>query len=135
MPGAPSFRVGDESSSARILAPVERVDGRRRARGRHQEPQARPAAVRERLPDIDLFVAVDTLEYRRKNGWLSTARSAIGTMLSIKPNITVRDGLIVMAERQLTRARAREKVIERIMAQSIERLAIIPRRPPRRRRW
>ena len=83
------------------------------------------AAVRARLPDIALFVAVDTLEYLRKNGRLSTARSAIGTMLSIKPIITVRDGLILMAEQQRTRAKAREKVIERITANPIERLAIL----------
>ena len=83
------------------------------------------ATVRDRLPDVDLFVAVDTLEYLRKNGRLSTARSAIGTLLSIKPIITVRDGLIVMAEQQRTRARARERVIERITASPIERVAIL----------
>jgi DegV family protein with EDD domain len=83
------------------------------------------AGVRDRLPDIDLFVAVDTLDYLKKGGRLSTARAAIGTMLSIKPIITVRDGLVVIAEQQRTRAKAREKVIERITAQPIERLAIL----------
>jgi DegV family protein with EDD domain len=83
------------------------------------------AAIRGRLPDVDLFVAVDTLEYLRKHGRLSAARSAIGTMLSIKPIITVRDGLIVVADQQRSRMRARRRVIELIAERPLERLAIM----------
>ena len=83
------------------------------------------AYVSSRLPDIDLFVAVDTLDYLRKGGRLSTAQAVIGSMLSFKPIITVTDGLVVMAERQRTRAKARALVIERIAAQPIERLSIL----------
>lgn len=83
------------------------------------------AAVRDRLPDLDLFVVVDTLEYLRKGGRLSTAQAAIGTMLSFKPIITVRDGLVVAAERQRTRAKARARVVELITQAPIERLAIV----------
>lgn len=83
------------------------------------------AAVRDRLSDVDLYVAVDTLEYLRKGGRLSPARLAIGTLLSVKPIITVRDGLVVMAERPRTRAKARERVIELITAAPIERIAFL----------
>ena len=83
------------------------------------------AAVRDRLPDVDLIVAVDMLEYLRRGGRLSAARAAIGTMLSVKPIITVRDGVVVMAEQQRTRAKARARVIELIAAAPVERLAIL----------
>jgi DegV family protein with EDD domain len=83
------------------------------------------AAVRARLPDIDLYVAVDTLEYLKKGGRLSPARAAIGTVLSVKPIISVRDGIVVMAERPRTRAKARERLIELITERPVERLAII----------
>jgi DegV family protein with EDD domain len=83
------------------------------------------AGVRDRLPDVDLYVAVDTLEYLRKGGRLSAARAAIGTLLSVKPIITVRDGIVVMAERPRTRAKARERVIELITAAPIERIAFL----------
>jgi DegV family protein with EDD domain len=83
------------------------------------------AGVRDRLSDVDLFVAVDTLEYLRKGGRLSAARAAIGTLLSVKPIITVRDGIVVMAERPRTRANARERVIELIIAAPIERIAFL----------
>ncbi len=83
------------------------------------------AAVRDRLPDVDLFVAVDTLEYLRKGGRLSPARAAIGTVLSVKPIITVRDGIVVMAEKPRTRAKARARIIELVTERPVERLAII----------
>ena len=83
------------------------------------------AGVRDRLPDIDLYVAVDTLEYLKKGGRLSAARAAIGTVLSVKPIITVRDGIVEMAERPRTRSRARQRVVELVTARPIERLAVM----------
>ncbi len=83
------------------------------------------AYIRSRLPDIDLFVAVDTLDYLRKGGRLSAAEAVIGSMLSFKPIITVVDGLVVSADRQRTRAKARALVIGRIAAKPIERLSVL----------
>jgi len=83
------------------------------------------AAVRDRLPDVDLYVAVDTLDYLRKGGRLSAARAAIGTVLSVKPIVTVRDGIVEILEKPRTRVKARDRVIELISARPIERLAIL----------
>jgi len=82
-------------------------------------------AVRERLVDIDLYVAIDTLEYLRRNGRLSAARAAIGTVLSIKPIITVRDGIVVLADKPRTRGRSRERALELITAAPLDRVAIM----------
>jgi len=81
--------------------------------------------VRDRLPDVSLFVAVDTLEYLRKGGRLSAAAAVVGTMLAVKPIITVTDGLVAMSEKQRTRGKARARVIELIAQQPIERLALL----------
>lgn len=83
------------------------------------------AAVRARLADIDLYVFLDTLEYLRKGGRLSGARAAIGTVLSVKPIITVRDGLVELIEKPRSRARARERVLELLAGRPVERLAIL----------
>ncbi len=83
------------------------------------------ATVRQRLPDLDLYVAVDTLTYLRKGGRLSAARAALGTVLSVKPIITVRDGIVVMAESPRTRTKARARVVELIAERPVDRLAII----------
>ena len=88
-------------------------------------PAAEVAAqVRGRLADIDLYVAVDTLEYLRRNGRLSAARAVIGTLLSVKPIITVRDGVVVLADKPRTRGKARERVVELVAAAPVERIAI-----------
>jgi DegV family protein with EDD domain len=90
------------------------------------------ARVGDRLPDVDLYVAADTLEYLRRGGRISAARAAIGGVLSVKPIITVRDGSVEVAERPRTRVKARERVLELVAAGPVERLAVIhtPTSPP-----
>jgi DegV family protein with EDD domain len=87
------------------------------------------ATLRGRVGDIDLYVALDTLEYLRKGGRMSPARAAIGTVLSIKPIITVTDGQVEAADRVRTRAKARERVIELLTARPVERIAILSTPP------
>lgn len=84
------------------------------------------AAVRARLVDIDLYLALDTIEYLRKGGRLSAGRAAIATILSMKPIITVLDGAVEVIERPRTRAKARERVLELVAGRGpVERLAIL----------
>ncbi len=83
------------------------------------------AALRARARDIDIYVALDTIEYLRKGGRLSPARAAIATMLSIKPIITVTDGIVDTADRVRTRAKARARVIELLTAQPADWIAVL----------
>lgn len=78
-----------------------------------------------RLPDVDLLVAVDTLDYLRRGGRLSAAQAVVGSMLSVKPIITVRDGLVVNLDRQRSRAKARAAVVAAIASGPVERLAVL----------
>ena len=78
------------------------------------------AELEGRVRDIDLYVALDTIEYLRKGGRLSPARAAIATVLSIKPIITVTDGLVETADRVRTRAKARERAIELLVARPVD---------------
>ena len=83
------------------------------------------AQVAERAGDIDLYVGLDTLAYLRKGGRLGGPQAAIGTLLSVKPIITVRDGLVEVADRPRTRSRARARVLELLAARPVERIAIL----------
>lgn len=74
---------------------------------------------------IDLYVALDTLEYLKRGGRISGARAAMGTMLSIKPIITVTDGIVEQAERVRTRAKARERCLELLTARPMERATVL----------
>ena len=106
-------------------------------------PRRSPRSLEARTADMRMYVALDTLEYLKKGGRISGAQAAIGTLLSVKPIITVKDGVVETADRVRTRAKARERMIELICERPIERLAIlhtiepgrrgVPRRGPRAR--
>ena len=83
------------------------------------------AALEETKHRIDLYVAVDTLEYLKRGGRISGARAAMGTMLSIKPIITVRDGIVEPSERVRSRAEARERCLELLTARPLERATVL----------
>ena len=82
--------------------------------------EGRPAAeIAERLEartdDILIYVALETLEYLKKGGRISGAPAAIGTLLSVKPIIRVKDGVVETADKVRTRCKARERLIELIV--------------------
>jgi DegV family protein with EDD domain len=79
----------------------------------------------ERAPDMRMYVALETLEYLRKGGRVSGAQAAIGTLLSIKPIIAVKHGVVETADKVRTRSKARERCIEMITERPIERVAIL----------
>jgi DegV family protein with EDD domain len=81
--------------------------------------------MERRVPDLDFFVALDTLEYLRRGGRISGAQAAIGGLLSIKPIITITDGVVDTADRVRTRAKARERVVELLIERPLEALAIL----------
>jgi DegV family protein with EDD domain len=81
--------------------------------------------VRKKLDKVQLYVALETLEYLKRGGRISAARAAIGSVLSVKPIITVVDGVVDTADRPRTRSRARERLLELIAAAKPERIAIL----------
>lgn len=83
------------------------------------------AEVNGRLHKVNLYVVLETLEYLKRGGRISPARAAIGGVLSIKPIITLRDGVVETADRPRTRGRARERLIELLVAAKPERVAIL----------
>jgi DegV family protein with EDD domain len=68
------------------------------------------AAVQGVLATVDLLLFVDTLEYLQRGGRIGAARAFLGSLLSIKPLITLRDGVVEPAGQVRTRARALERL-------------------------
>jgi DegV family protein with EDD domain len=81
--------------------------------------------LEERKRDVDLYVALDTLEYLKRGGRISGTRAAVGTMLSIKPIITVIEGVVENADRVRSRPKARERVLELLTAKPLERASLL----------
>jgi DegV family protein with EDD domain len=86
--------------------------------------------LEERTPDLLIYVALETLEYLKKGGRISGAQAAIGTLLSVKPIIMVKDGAVETADRVRTRGKARERLMELMVQRPIERLSILHSNTP-----
>jgi DegV family protein with EDD domain len=78
-----------------------------------------------RRDDIGIYLALDTLEYLKRGGRISGARAAIGTLLSVKPIIEVKQGQVEQADKVRTKGKARERLIELLTVRPIERLSIL----------
>lgn len=61
-----------------------------------------------RISDASLVGTLDTMDHLVKSGRLSGTKAMFGAMLSVKPILNVRDGLVVEGGRQRTRSRALE---------------------------
>ena len=70
------------------------------------------AEIERRRDDVKFFVALETLEYLKRGGRISPARAAIGNVLSVKPIITIDDGIVDTADRPRTRSKARARLLE-----------------------
>jgi len=80
-------------------------------------------STRDRL---SVFGAIDTLENLRKGGRIGGAAAALGSLLSIKPVIEVRGGVVVQESKQRTRARSLRYLADKVRsAGPLERLAVM----------
>jgi DegV family protein with EDD domain len=61
-----------------------------------------------RASDAGVAGTLDTLEHLIKGGRVGGAKALVGSLLSVKPLLTVKDGLVAEDGRQRTRARALE---------------------------
>jgi DegV family protein with EDD domain len=86
---------------------------------------ATEAAARAVVPKIRVFGALDTMDNVRKGGRIGTARALLGSLLSIKPIIEIRDGLAEAESRQRTRAGSLEYLVNKLKeAGKLEGLAV-----------
>jgi len=68
--------------------------------------------VRQMLPNIHLLALLDTLKYLQKGGRIGKAKALLGSILNVKPMITLKEGEVVPAGQ----ARSRSKGIERLFS-------------------
>lgn len=69
------------------------------------------ALVRGIPPKTHILFVLETLEYLQKGGRIGRARALLGSILQIKPILTVQDGEVTPKDRARTRARAIERCL------------------------
>lgn len=124
-------------TSAQIAAqsaavPVHVVDSRtvgmalgfaalRAARAGTTDGAAAARAAEERAARTTVRFAVDTLEFLRAGGRLGALAATLGTVLGLRPVLSVRDGRLDVVEKVRTSARARDRVVELAVADTARR--------------
>jgi DegV family protein with EDD domain len=121
--GDREIRVIDSRTASMGVGQLAQMGAELASQGRSAEEIA--GVLEARKADVDLYVALDTLEYLKRGGRISGARAAVGTMLSIKPIITVQAGIVENADRVRSRQKARERVLELLTAKPLERAALL----------
>jgi len=73
------------------------------------------ARAHELIPRTSVYGAVDTLEHLEKGGRIGGARALLGSMLAIKPVVTLVDGMVAEESKQRTRARSLRYLADKIL--------------------
>lgn len=82
-------------------------------------------ALQATIGEVEVFGTLDTLEWLRRGGRIGAAQALLGSLLSIKPVVEVRGGVVEPESRQRTRARSFEYLAEKVrQAGPLKRLAI-----------
>ena len=73
-------------------------------------------SVRDRCCSLHVYFSVDSLEYLYKGGRISSTKAAVGTLLNIKPILTIEDGLV----KQKSQVRGSKKLIPSLIQMQID---------------
>jgi DegV family protein with EDD domain len=145
-----SARLSATMQSAQVAAksvdgatPIEILDSFSASMGignlvLHAARRARAgASLEEIIGEVDarrsrehVFAALDTLEYLRKGGRIGGAQAMLGSMLSIKPIISVLDGAVEPAGRVRTRSKALRFLVDQVPVGNVELISVLHANAP-----
>jgi DegV family protein with EDD domain len=140
-----SARLSATMQSAQVAAkaldgevPVAIIDSKSASMGTgnlvlHAARRAREGAtleqivreVEDRRERQHVFATLDTLEYLRKGGRIGGAQALLGSMLSIKPVITVADGAVAPAGKVRTRSKALRFLADQVPEGRVESISVL----------
>lgn len=83
-------------------------------------------AVRAAVDKIRVYGTLDTLENLRRGGRIGAAQALLGSLLSIKPVIEIRDGVVEAESRQRTRTRSLQYLVDKVKsAGKVEHVSVL----------
>jgi DegV family protein with EDD domain len=68
--------------------------------------------VKQTIPKVHLLFLLDTLKYLAKGGRIGKAKALLGSVLSVKPILSIKDGELVPVSQVRTRAKGMDKLFE-----------------------
>jgi len=83
-------------------------------------------AVKQTIPQIHFLALLDTLKYLAKGGRIGKVKALLGSVLSVKPMLAIKDGELVPVSQVRTRAKGIDKLFDFVRkATNIQDLAIV----------
>jgi DegV family protein with EDD domain len=73
--------------------------------------------IEQTMASVRLLFVVDTLEYLAKNGRIGRAASLVGALLSVKPILSIEDGVVAPFEKVIGARKAFHRVIQSMKEQ------------------
>jgi DegV family protein with EDD domain len=64
------------------------------------------------IPRLHILIVLDTLEYVRRGGRIGRARAFVGTIMRVKPLLSIKDGEVHPEERVRTRSHAIDRIFQ-----------------------
>ena len=90
------------------------------------EPQAIVDKLEEARGRMRILVVVETLEFLQRGGRIGRAAALAGTLLSVKPILSIRDGEVAPVERVRTMNGALRRLVELVVALGpLERVGVV----------
>jgi DegV family protein with EDD domain len=68
--------------------------------------------IHSRLSRTQILFVLDTLEYLKRGGRVGSAKAFLGNMLSVKPILAIKNGMVVGLEQPRTRGRANARIAQ-----------------------
>jgi DegV family protein with EDD domain len=99
--------LDSRSVSGGFGLPAEIVAAQARAGASLEQIKAHAISLIDR---VRVIAVLDTLEYLKRGGRIGNAQAMLGTLLSVKPLLEVRDSKVVPLERVRTRSKAQERI-------------------------
>jgi DegV family protein with EDD domain len=122
--GRCQIEVIDSKSVSVGLGILVEAAARAAAQGKTMDQVVR--LVRGMVPQIYVVFFSDTLHYLEEGGRIGHAQALLGTILGIKPFLTLEEGEVTPIEKVRTREEALEKLLEFVMEfDAIKKLAIV----------
>jgi len=81
------------------------------------EPNQIAEELRGWVPRLRLLAVLDTLEYVKRGGRIGRAQAILGSLLNVKPILSVREGEVYPIERPRTRSTAMRRVVDVMASQ------------------
>jgi DegV family protein with EDD domain len=126
--GETPIEIIDSMSASMGIGNLALIAARRAANGATMEEIVRE--VEDARARQHVYAAVDTLEYLRKGGRIGGAQAMLGSMLSIKPVIVVKDGAVEQGGKVRTRSMALQFLIDQIPAGKVEMISVLHANAP-----